>query len=818
MPFGLVDELLARLADDGSRPAEDEVWGVAQTLEQVLRDAADRGPTAVFIDDLHDVDPISRTTLSLALRRLQDAAVLVVLAGRPTETVLEFTDGLRVIELPGLESAAANELLATTVEGHINPRVAEVLIHSAVGNPLALIYLAQGLSEDELTGRTLLPDPLPLSGHLQAIVSRPLEAVEGEVLDLLRLAATSTDGSWQVVRAAVGSAADELLTQAERHGLAGLQDRSVEFSHPLLRSAVLADLSPDEQRDLHARLARVPGLSDHARLVHQAGATMGTDAGIAEQAALEADRLERRGAPGEAGRLWLMAARLVAEPALVDRWTLRACRNLASGGSVAAAIQRLRTLVGETIDDELRSEASLTLGILETLNGAPFDSLQRLQDAARVERRADVRSQIHAGMAMPLGMLGMTRQIQEEAQVALDLAPEDSPIATMAAATLAHASLAIREGHGESLLEKILPELDVEQVIAIDPMIGLHIGRPLGLTERFDDADRVMADLRAVSRGRYGGPTLAMTLGAMAEIQLRACRWTEGVRTASEAIALSLSTGQRAFAPFWLAIRCRLHALQGRQPDAEADLELGLVIAEELSLVGARYFLSAAAGTVRRVGEDTAGAVEAMEECRLFEELGGTLAPTLGRWAPELIELHHADGRDDDAAAICTWLEAEAARPGATRWTVGVAARSQAILSTDPSLARRHVDRATQVLDPVVDAFDRARAMQRSAQLYDAAGEADLAERDAREARLALGQLGAEGWLRLTSAEATPDPFDLTDAERQVMLLLATGKSNREIASALHLSPKTIANHLYRIYPKLDVRSRTEAISVFTAR
>jgi len=57
-----------------------------------------------------------------------------------------------------------------------------------------------------------------------------------------------------------------------------------------------------------------------------------------------------------------------------------------------------------------------------------------------------------------------------------------------------------------------------------------------------------------------------------------------------------------------------------------------------------------------------------------------------------------------------------------------------------------------------------------------------------------------------------PLPADLTERERAVLALLATGASNAVIAESLHLAPKTVRNYLSRIFDKLAVSSRGEAI------
>jgi DNA-binding CsgD family transcriptional regulator len=53
-------------------------------------------------------------------------------------------------------------------------------------------------------------------------------------------------------------------------------------------------------------------------------------------------------------------------------------------------------------------------------------------------------------------------------------------------------------------------------------------------------------------------------------------------------------------------------------------------------------------------------------------------------------------------------------------------------------------------------------------------------------------------------------PFGLTDREREVLALVAAGRSNGQIATALFISPKTVDVNLYRVYRKLDIQSRNQ--------
>ena len=56
------------------------------------------------------------------------------------------------------------------------------------------------------------------------------------------------------------------------------------------------------------------------------------------------------------------------------------------------------------------------------------------------------------------------------------------------------------------------------------------------------------------------------------------------------------------------------------------------------------------------------------------------------------------------------------------------------------------------------------------------------------------------------------DAVALSEREREVMSLMATGATNREIAATLHLSPHTVKEHTSALYRKLGVRNRTEAV------
>ena len=62
-------------------------------------------------------------------------------------------------------------------------------------------------------------------------------------------------------------------------------------------------------------------------------------------------------------------------------------------------------------------------------------------------------------------------------------------------------------------------------------------------------------------------------------------------------------------------------------------------------------------------------------------------------------------------------------------------------------------------------------------------------------------------------AQVDRDVFPLTAREAQVMEWVTAGKTNRDIAAILDISPRTVTKHLERIFVKLGVETRTAAVN-----
>lgn len=801
-------------------------FAASELLGDLLERVDGDGPAVVVIEDLHDADPASRVALNLCLRRLRRSQLLVIVSGRPTDAVRSFAEGFRLVELAPLGRSDAVAILEASSPGPIAPSVLERLIDHAAGNPLALSQLPVLLSADQLNGSDVLPDPLPVVGELRDAFIRPLAQLGPGARELVELAAVNAHGSWATLTQIAGFPLDTALAELEAAGVARLSQGRLMFSHPLLRDAALANMSDVRRRELHHVWSMVDALGAHERIRHRAAAAIGPDESLVDELVRCAAELRGRGGSEEAAALLDRAAALTVDDERRCELRSGAADALARSGHSFAAVKLLDQVDAESGGShQQKIRAQMCRAWVEALNGAPLHSWQRLQDCL-LDSEGLVRASVHAAMSVPLGMLGLVREIEVQARAAIDLAEPGSVPSQVARVVHRHALVSLNEAEGSEQVVDLVEQVDLAAAVECDPLFGLHVGRLLAMSEQFTAAESALIELRARSRGENARVSLAMTMGSLGDVWVRSCRYDTAYAVLDEAIALSLASGQRAFAPFWMALRARVSSLRGGRADAESDLERGFAIADELVLPGARYFLLAAAGFHALTFGDLDMAIETLEECRAFEDAGGALAPNVGRWRPDLAEAYCAIG-DISAARTAAQPVFDAARVGSGRWTAATAARVAGVIAAadEPERASRDLREAARMYDPSADAFDRSRALLACVVASRRAGLSPTDYSDAAtDARMGFRSLGATQWESQLDASGTaiaPDSdgfTELTGAESAVLEQLANGATNRQIARTLGISPKTVANHLWRVYQKLGVTTRTEAVHRFLTR
>ena len=297
-------------------------------------------------------------------------------------------------------------------------------------------------------------------------------------------------------------------------------------------------------------------------------------------------------------------------------------------------------------------------------------------------------------------------------------------------------------------------------------------------------------------------------------IELWAGRWAIASDYAERAREISLQYGvdqNQSYIPIaWIA------AYRGDLDDAERAAEHALKLCEEQ--IGFHPpLLQAVPGIVAFWRGDAATGVEHLAEADRQAQALGWRAADARPWTAELVEaLLQLDRRDEAESVLERW-ERDAARVG-NDYVLAPVTRCRGLVAA----ARGDVAEAVTLLEEAVarhealgDTFGRARAQLalgatlRRARQRRAARETIEAALDGFEA------LGAATWVERSREElgrisGRTREDTLTAAERRVATLVAEGRTNHEVATALFLADRTVAGHLTRIYAKLGVRSRTE--------
>jgi DNA-binding CsgD family transcriptional regulator len=151
-------------------------------------------------------------------------------------------------------------------------------------------------------------------------------------------------------------------------------------------------------------------------------------------------------------------------------------------------------------------------------------------------------------------------------------------------------------------------------------------------------------------------------------------------------------------------------------------------------------------------------------------------------------------------------------------WTMAVAARCRGLLRA----SRGDLDGAIAALDQalVLHArlempFELGRTLLVKGEVHRRRREKRLAKESIESARSLFEELGARLWMEraeghLARLAPRAGAVGLTATEAEVARLAATGRTNREIAGALFMSPKTVEKRLATVYEKLGIRSRAE--------
>ncbi|MFJ4580064.1 helix-turn-helix transcriptional regulator [Streptomyces echinatus] len=668
-----------------------------------------------------------------------------------------------------------------------------------------------------------------------------------------------------LLREAAGLPEDTLeaaLRAAVGHQLLSAQDDGTyAFRHALTREAVYADLLPGERSRLHGAYARL--LASRGRTPETAAerahhSRESHDLPEALAACLEAaDHARRLGAPAEELRhleaaldLWASvpaSARPSGQEQDRITLTLRASAAAAHAGEFHRAVSLTRAAlagVGEDADDELAARVRYTLAgnllIVDSLAAAFRYSSEAL---ALIPADPPSRTWVWAAATHAVA----ARQVGEEA-VALRVGRQALRAAEELGMTAARAdlliSLANAEGGGRRSREgreRLRQARDLAHTAGNAPVeLRALFGLAMGAFEAGDLAECLPVLADGLDRARRAGLSSSAYPREMRFLQLVVLytlgRWDECVRMAAEAISgLPAAGGARVAGPaLYVALARgdesvpdRARALLEGPFDWMGSLVAGIVLTDD---------------AVRR--GDVAGAMERMREA--VEALGdGTArrpgvavrlaALCLTAVADRAVEARRTGDAEGDPAR---WAEIAAELVELARDTAGQDADGRVQGPEGQAwLARAEAEFATVVSGPDPAAWEKAVAAFAAGDVYEQARcrlrwawallaverRAEAAEQ-VRLARETAAGLGAVALLeridrltrrsRLGSGADGADAVPLTARERDVLGLLARGRSNRQIGEELFITGKTASVHVSNILAKLGVASRTEAVAV----
>ncbi len=826
----LTSRLFEQRGPDGAGPTP--IFTLLHGLYWLTADLAASTPLLLVIDDIHWADAPSLRFLNYLAARLEGIPAVAMAAVRTGEAAGESSD--LIAELAGIPSTE-NLLL-----GPLSPSGAERVVRDTYptatsefcaacgdvsgGNPFLLGELledlrAEGVVPDASAARTvatLAPD-----GIRRATLIR-LGRLGSEVVEVAKcIALLQDDAELRHVAALAGVEAEVAVDAAETLTAAGILGPSdeLEFAHPLLASAVRAEIPPRIREQLHRRAARA---------------------------------LADEGAPSERIAAHLLAASKESEPWAVDLLR-QAANDAVSRGSPEAAVRYLHRALAEPAG-EIAYDLELDLGRVLTLAGSA-EAVPALRRAADLAAAPIERARAWHGLARALYLEGQLDDAAEAFRTAAGHASgHDRELELQCEADFISVGL-LSESHIPGVLGR-MPEavsrvgdspLSAAEraILGSAGLVMITMGQPhhqaIALAERALDHGRLIAEEGADGTTVYSVTGVLSVCGALGET----------IRVCDETIERARRDG--SIMGFATASYCRAHPLlwSGRPTEAAADTRTAIDSGWEQYLPVAYAFLIDALLVLDQVTDARLAADELDTErwgtepifapylqarARLLLAEGKpTAALSDAQRVPELFPLPnpgcHCEWRSLSAHILTALGERERAIAlaaeelelvvpfGAPR-SLAVAWRALGVAKGDDDgiedlrEAVALVEGTDLRLECASDLIELGALLRRRNQRTEAREilrrGIDLAQRCGlvaleRRAGEELKLAGGKPRSRYVSGVES-----LTPGELRVARMAAEGMTNREIAQALFVTAKAVQWHLGNTYRKLEIGGRGE--------
>jgi DNA-binding CsgD family transcriptional regulator len=782
---------------------------------ELISDMAASTPVLLIADDAQWLDEPSGVVLGFVARRLATEPAALLIAVRDG-LASSFDDaGLPGLPLTGLAEPAAAALLEARAPG-LDLAHRDRLLSEAAGNPLALVELPKSVRPGHPAGGLTGP-LLPLTTRLeQAFAAQQSGLPETTRAVLLAAAANDSTALPEALDAAsvlAGTAvtADALLP-AIAAGLLETGEAGPRFRHPLIRSAVYQAASLARRRAAHTALAGLLAGRPDRRAWHVAAAALGPDEQVAVDLEAAAVRAVQRSAFSVAADAYRRAAQLSDDTFSRTRRLLLAAHTALSSGHLRLGHELLRAAESLDLTADQRTLAAWmreTSGDGTWTGTSQLDALVRLAEQMRTAGETRTALDTLSNFALRCYWGNPAPETRAAVITAAERLgrPETEP------ALLAILSSADPVRTGErvnALVKSITPD-------RTEPTAMWYSGLAAANTWAWDSAlpllDAAVDELRA--QGQLGLLTRALTTQAWAAVHL--ARLPTAVAAASEASRLAVETGQA----HWTGANqlAQAVAASAAGDDAAADAlaqqtEALYLASGSTSMLG---FVQFARGHGAVLNQRYAVGLTHLR--RVLDPSDPVFHPFVGTWGlADLAEAAAAVGEPDLAQAYLGQLESLAAQTGGPL-LLAQAAYARPLAAEDdqaeplyqaalgdglaswPDYRARMLLRYGEWLRRQRRAAQSRVPLREARDSFDALGFTHLAER----ARLELRAAGE--W----SSRRQSRPWDeLTAQELQIARMAADGMSNREIGQQLFISHRTVGTHLYKIFPKLGITSRSQ--------
>jgi len=796
-------------------------------MSRLLTALAAGGPLVVTIDDLHQLDDDSLALLAVVLNRLAAVPIGLVVAMRThaAESNPAAEELLRRLEdradVVGIElDMLSPEHLAVVVAGTLgaapDQALADEVCRRSDGNPYFATEIAQSLLDSHLVvvdaagARLSGPaEQLHLSRR-SAVLRRvlPLSSqarTVARVMAVLRRAALSRIGLIAEVTgltdAQIATAFDDLVRA--RVVVAG-PDLTYRFTHDIVGDALYDEIGPAECRRLHRLCAERLLVDQYGHDLLELAWHLSESAAPGDVRAAEvltrAARFTLSAAPEAAAGFCERALSLLDEtaPERAGLLALRCRAQARASRPAAAAVSGREALALLPPGEERYRTAVAVLGSLL--------SLGRINDGIAVADEqvgaVDVPAALRAQRALLLVFANRTAEALREADVAASTPPRSPAEEVVVYGQLAMLTSMLFD-HAETVryadlaLDRAGSSVTLQlQALGVAAFTEALAGLIAGASRRVRHAEKLTR--------QNGGPHPFDAELAVARIVIdwMRGRWDQALE-AVRTIAVDLAARQHVtIAGALTSVELEMRTWRGELALAQPLARAGAQLPRNMASLHAW----ALAGYQSARGEADA----ARTTLRTATEAPGTPV-YIGLLLSRLAELELSQGHPDQAEAAVRLLVG-APTSDLSPWANTTLHRTVGAVRGDVDAMREAIrDAESEGL-----VFERARAQLAFAGLATQPDTDGLVE-----AHQTFAHLGTHGLRRLAAAQLrqlgakVPRVRSraaglLTESEERVARLVQQGMRNREIAAALHFSPRSIEVYLSRIYAKLRVSSRLE--------